>query len=88
MLGDGVRARQLPGPELELQDLPYEDELTCCGNGTRAGGRAGQGHEVIVDSEPGSPRLHLAMHQITRSSCSPTIASDMAHRATACRPRL
>jgi hypothetical protein len=54
------------GLELELLDPADEDELMLLLEARHAehGEALGSGEEMIIDGEPFSPRLHLAMHQI------------------------
>lgn len=57
------------GLELELLDPTDEDELTLLLEAQHAefAEALRSGEQVIVDGEPVSPRLHVAMHQIVAS---------------------
>jgi hypothetical protein len=66
ILGDAGRAWHLQGLDLDPLDPDDEDQLMMLIEARQVElfDALGSGDEVIVDGEPFSPRLHLAMHQI------------------------
>ena len=68
-MGDALGARHLPGTDLELLDPGDDNELTFLIEARHAEfeDALGRGGDVIVDGEPVSPRLDVAMHQVVAS---------------------